>query len=61
MFQRFRLPSMLVIAVLTATSMAQSPKATLRIEVDKPLHSVSPTLLLVRRWFVRGDGEESHL
>ena len=44
MFQRFRLPSLVVIVVLTASSMAQSPKATLHIQVDKPLHSVSPKL-----------------
>src|ERR1700691_1357707 len=44
MFQCFKLPSLVVIAVLSAASMAQSPKATLRIQVDKPLHSVSPRL-----------------
>jgi alpha-N-arabinofuranosidase len=44
MFHRFRLPSLVVSAVLTATSMAQSPKATLHIQVDKPLHPVSPKL-----------------
>jgi alpha-L-arabinofuranosidase len=30
--------------VLTAASDAQNSKATLNIQIDKPLHSVSPTL-----------------
>jgi hypothetical protein len=44
MLQRFRFPSLVASAVLTTISMAQSPKVALHIQVDKPLHSVSPKL-----------------
>lgn len=45
MFGRFQISSLVLIPImLVAGSGAQSPKATLSIQLDKPLHSVSPTL-----------------
>jgi alpha-N-arabinofuranosidase len=44
MFQRFSFRLLVATAVLTASCVAQSPTVTLHIQVDKPLHPVSPRL-----------------
>src|SRR5580698_4374726 len=45
MSRSFRAGSLVLAAIaFTAASSAQSPKATLSIQLDKPLHAVSPTL-----------------
>jgi alpha-N-arabinofuranosidase len=44
MFQRFSFQFLLATTVLTAACVAQPTKATLHIQIDRPLHAVSPKL-----------------